>query len=393
MRYFTGKIHELPLTPILGYYISILALLTLCGILVAALWPFHSPRNQVQWLGNENGLRFGRYGTVLSSGQFEVTGSDGPSCSIEIWLQPALIWNRGTSLTFYNPLDRGQFSLQQNYTNLVLHRDVGDEYHQTNLDVVEVFRKKQPLITVTSNGQDTSVYIDGNLVKRSLRFGLSLNDLAGKLIAANSPLQGHSWSGQLRGLAIYQGELTAEQVARHYQDWTQKGKPAVAENGRTLALYLFDEHTGKVIHNQVRSGPDLYIPERYLVVHQTLLEPPWREFQTQSGYLENALINIAGFVPLGFFFGAYFTAVRPIKHAILVTIVFGALLSLVIEVTQAYLPTRDSGVTDVITNTLGTAVGVALYCAVALPLLRALAARDSRHWASYFGIPSRPGSQ
>ena len=78
---------------------------------------------------------------------------------------------------------------------------------------------------MTSDGQDTAVYIDGNLVTRSSRFGLSLKDLAGKLIVANSPLQGNSWSGQLRGLAIYKSELTADQVAQHYQDWMQKGKP------------------------------------------------------------------------------------------------------------------------------------------------------------------------
>jgi len=350
--------------------ISALSGLTLCGILVAGLWPFHSPKNQVHWLENENGLRFGRYGTILGSGLFEAASSDGPSCSLEIWLEPASAWKTGTVFASYDPSTHRQFSLQQNYTDLALQRDIGDGYQQTNL-ADEVFRRKQVFITVTTDGRETAVYIDGNLAARSLRFGLTVQDLTGKLILANSPLQGNSWPGRLRGLAIYTKELTADEVGQHYQDWTQKGEPNVGDNERALALYLFDEHTGNSIHNQVRSGIDLYIPDRYLVVDQILLEPPWKEFHRQRNYLDNVLINVAGFIPLGFCFSAYFTSVRHLKHGVLATIVFGAIVSLTIEVFQAHLPTRDSGVTDLITNTLGTGIGVTIYRAAALPLAQA----------------------
>ena len=116
--------------------IGALALLTLCGILVAGLWPFHSPRNQVHWLGNQNGIRIDRYGTVVSSGHFEPASSDGPSCSLEVWLKPRRTWDKGTLLAFYNPLNGRQFSLQQHYTDLVLQRDDEDEYRQTQLQTL-----------------------------------------------------------------------------------------------------------------------------------------------------------------------------------------------------------------------------------------------------------------
>jgi VanZ family protein len=341
----------------------------------------------VYWLENENAIRFGHYGTILSSGILKSASSDELSCSLEIWLEPASAWNAGTVLAFYRPLDFGQFSLQQSHTDLALQRDIGDPHHQHQLArmfVDEVFRKRQLFITVTSDGLNTAVYIDGRLATRSLRFGLSTKDLSGKLIIANSPLQSDSWSGQLRGLALYGSELSAAKVAEHYERWTRRGTPWVVDNERAIALYLFDEHDGKVVHNRVKSGIDLDIPERYMVVDQTLLEPSWKEFQTQGSYLKNALINIGGFVPLGFLVCAYFSLVRRLRHPAIATVIVGVLVSFTIEVLQAYLPTRDSGMTDLITNTLGTWVGVVFYKATPTWLGRALAARPYAERAEIF---------
>ena len=340
--------------------------LVLGGILVAGLWPFHSPKNQVQWLTTGNGLRFGSHGTILSSGSLEAApAEDQTPCSLEIWLTPGLTWDSGTLVAFY-PSEKGrQFSLQQSLNDLALQSTIRDERFRVQTDklyVDDVLRQgKSVFITVTSDGRQPRVYINGSLSSEASGFPLSSEDLTGELVIANSPVQNDSWQGQLRGLAIYGQQLTGAQVLEHFRTWTTEGQPAVTEDERNVALYLFNEHEGRTVHNSSGSGPALYIPERYLVFREKFLEPFWQEYKPDWSYLKNVLINIAGFIPLGFFSSAYLLSARQVRRAALFSVLLGFATSLTIEVLQAYLPTRDSGTTDLITNTLGTSLGIALY--------------------------------
>ena len=47
--------------------LGLLCAAVLIIILIAGLWPFHAPKNQVSWLSNGNGLHFGEYGVVFGS--------------------------------------------------------------------------------------------------------------------------------------------------------------------------------------------------------------------------------------------------------------------------------------------------------------------------------------
>jgi VanZ family protein len=80
--------------------------------------------------------------------------------------------------------------------------------------------------------------------------------------------------------------------------------------------------------------------------------------------LVDVAINIFGFAPFGFFLSAWLQE-RNLSagRSVLFTLLLGISLSLAIELAQSYLPTRDSSLLDLASNTMGAAVGVLLFAA------------------------------
>jgi hypothetical protein len=331
-------------------FLDLICIAVLCVILTLGLWPFHSPKNEVTWLGNRNGLRFGTSSTVVSPDAFQMTSAEGDaSGSIEVWLQPRRIWDSGTFLTFYHPENLHQFSMRQSQTDLELQAEIRDDPLPLNTArlYVETFRRSGPaFLTITSGIHGTAVYRDGILARATQRFRLSSQEFTGRLVLGDAAGQPDSWSGELLGLAIYSRELTAAQVQRHYQTWTQGERPEISAEEHNIALYRFGERSGRVVHNQAISGVDLYIPEKYAVLDRSFLEPFWKEFSMSWSYWDTFPKNIVGFIPFGFCFYACLSA-HKVGRAALATVILGTLVSLTIEVLQAYLPTRDSGTTDI----------------------------------------------
>ena len=339
--------------------INLICLAVLLVILTAGLWPFNPfPANDVHWLTNENGLLFGAgNGLVLSSGP--IPTPDAPYGSLEIWLEPSTDKDPDPNafLSFYTPHHPNQLSLWQYKDTLeVQHGTVP----KTKTWVGRALRqRKSTFITLTSGAKGTALYINGLSAGTAPHLELSAKDFSGEVVLGTSPRGSSPWAGKMRGLAIYDRELTSDDVWSHYNVWTTTGRTESLEQ-ETVALYKFNERAGNVVHNKGKAGPDLQIPTNFKAPKGKPMSMPWGP--DPSGFnLPDIGVNITGFIPFGFFFCAWFSTIRRNSHPILATIVLGALISFGIESLQKYLPTRDPDLTDVMTNILGSAVGAVLY--------------------------------
>lgn len=354
--------------------LAIICLGILSVMIVAAFWPFKfHPSNHVTWLSDENGLRFNGGGIVLSSRDFELADSQSTAgLSLEFWLEPSQEKYSTALLSFSSRDNPEQFRLRQSHDFLLVVQELFATSRHTAarwLWVPHAFQAhKRRFITISSGQQGTTVYLDGILAESLSTFRIRAKDFSGQFIVGTSPVVYDTWRGKLFGVAVFGRELTATQVAEHYQAWLNR-RTELVQSDHPAALYTFEERSGSVVHNQVISGPDLAIPASFRVPYKPFLKSPWREFYPNQAYVRDVLINIAGFVPLGFFFCLLFSSSEASRKSVIATIILGAVFSLTIEVLQGFIPTRDSGTTDIITNTLGTALGAMLCRSGALEVL------------------------
>jgi hypothetical protein len=339
------------------------ALAYLVVILIAGLWPFNPfPPNDVTWLRDRSGLRFGPAGIVMSSANFQWPAAErGSDCSIELYLEPFSNFGSNSILTFYTPeAPQGLRIFEWRRSILLIYKDIGSLHRE--IDVENVFHAGRPvLITITSGPPGTFVYLNGKLAQASHRLRLSLSDLSGEMILGTSPVTDANWAGEVRGLALYKRQLAPDEISRHFDAWVTPGNPGIGEPGGSVGLYSFRERSGRVVPDDLSHAPNLEIPRKFRIPHKPLLLAPWKEFAWTRGYFQDVVINVVGFAPFGFLLCAYFSSGRNARWAVRASLGLGLVTSLTIEVLQVWLPTRSSSATDVITNVVGTGVGVLLF--------------------------------
>ena len=336
--------------------------LVLATTLAAGLWPFSfREKNNVSWNEKGAGLHFDDPGMAVSEGTFHGLAGDGRS--IELWIEPDLSWEASTILSFYVPKTRPVLQVRQSGDDLVFTsaRGIGGNLSKPkNVFIDHAFHRDEAvLITLCSSSNSLEIYVNAVLKKSISGMRIRGEDFQGTLIVGNAPYGNLSWKGEYRGLAFYDHALPADAVKADYATWQRNRRDIAQRNPSTL--YLFAEGTGERIRNRGRIGPDLIIPANYTIPEPGFLVPFWKEYSPTGAYVKDLAINVFGLVPLGFCFAGLFAWTKGRKQSWRYVVVLGFFVSLTIELIQAYMPTRFSGTTDLITNTAGTALGAWLY--------------------------------
>lgn len=342
---------------------GILSAAAMTALLFSTLWPFNPfPRNEVRWLPGGPGIEFGRPGVVVSKTDLRVDEADSQRpFTLELLLRPASTQSIYTILAFYSPDNPKQFLVRQWTDGLLVSHSVSHSVingkARIKFDLDHAFQVGRLVVLTIASGPDgTTVYLDGHQAQAFPKFKVSLRDLKGQIVLGTSPVDYEPWPGEVHGLAVYSGKLSPDDVLRHYQDWTNRGARQPDLN-HAIVRYAFADGAGAEVHSDISSGPDLEMPATFSVPHKAMLTSPIKEFQETWNYALDLVLNIAGFIPLGIVVCAYLACGRSRRAAIFSTTLVGGILSFLIEVAQAYIPRRVSGCTDIITNTIGTALG------------------------------------
>jgi hypothetical protein len=361
----------------------LICLLIIFTILIAGLWPFNFlPPNKVRWLPDRSGVKIYGQGIIFTphpGWSQEKSLFPDRAITIELWLHPHQETSHLPSiLTFYDGHNPDIFLLGQWKSHLVIRsRTLGNENRKPGKVYQEIglrngLRKNQDVfITVTSKKEGSAIYVNGRLAEDYPRYRLLAGMTSGniRLIVGNSPAGQGYWPGDILGMAVYRRALTPDEVAGNHLSWIQNDPYAVRKERSLIGLYLFYEREGKLIRNAVNPDDTLTIPDIFKPVRKVVLSPPWQsDLKWNGSFFQDMAINIVGFIPVGFFFSALLLTQTNRRRMTLyvMAVAIGMGLSLVVELTQAYLPARDSSLTDWLNNSLGTMLGVFIFPALRL---------------------------
>ena len=338
-------------------FLSLACLAISLVLLIAGLWPFQfRPANNVHWIDDQAGLRFDVYGIVYGLDPLFTPGGAldfAKPFTIRLELlprdEPSDYLPR--ILSVYDAGGRELFILGQWKSELILRILEGERsFHLVYPEIgVGNFRKgaKQSVV-LRSDIEGVTMYAAGEPAATMPGFGFSLlsgNRVPAWLILGNSPAGDSPWRGDLLSLSFYPKALSPEEIGTAGID--------------PVVRYRFSEGRGTVCRGGGDPRHDLFIPPVFRAPAKRVLMPPWKVHAFDLSFWTDTAVNVLGFVPFGFAMCAWMRkdGGRKRMPVPFMVVLMGAGISLLIELLQVYLPTRDSSLTDSVNNILGTYIG------------------------------------
>jgi hypothetical protein len=253
---------------------------------------------------------------------------------------------------------RSNFMLGQWEEGLVFRLRAGNKPRPVHFEVEGVFRKgERKSIALVFDGKRLSLYENG-LEKAARQPGpleFSAWDAGYPLVIGSEADGKFPWEGRIHSLAIFDRPLAGEDL-RFFSGAAGQGGGGVDP---PLVHYRFADGQGRVVKDLGKGAPaDLSIPEHFTPYARTFLGRPPVELRGLWSAKKDIILNVLLFTPLGFFLaGRLISRGFSPAPAVMTAVAMGFGLSLAVEITQAFLPGRESDFMDLITNTAGTAAG------------------------------------
>jgi len=337
---------------------------------VVAIYPFNFfPSNHVQWLSKGPGLYFNGKG-IARTGRAELI-SLSKAVSVELLIKERIgskNWGPREIFSFYDGSFSPSLLVGQWDGRIFIYSrfesNESDKWYRLFRTKERFLRGKTQLVTVTFGEVEKAIYINGQLNNRKK---VEIDDTAGikfsgRFLLGNSPSSRNGWWGEIKGLAIYNRVLLPEEIAAHSIEVMGKGMSGLAKTPGCMALYPFNEGEGDTAKSILGKSRPFIIPTSKNALAGTIFSLPNRNMRIESFPTADFLKNIIFFIP----FGILLTAIILKKCALgyfatfLIVTLAGGLFSYLIEFFQLFLPSRNSGLLDIVGNILGSGLGIIL---------------------------------
>ena len=350
------------------------AVITIFMVLVALFFGLRPKggalTNDAQWLTDKTGIRFSGRGMAMVENLEEEWGDRNPaSFTIEMIVTPTREDLKGFNplIVMHDGADKRQLVIWQYRHSLIVMNGDDYDYKQRRPRVVarDIFSSQQTrYVAVASGKKGTCLYVDGVLadVKRDMQLAIPDSGPELRLVVGNTVHATHGWRGVFHGLAITATDLGGEAILQRYRQWAGGGSLDSIRSDLSLRLFSFNVGPNDAM-NAKDGGSSLLVPEKLVALEKSFLGFQGLHAGWSGPMVFDTLVNVMGFIPLGIVFYGLIQSlwVQAGRHGRWLAVLACLLLSLAIELSQAWIPMRVSSLPDLMLNTLGGWIGVEIW--------------------------------